>query len=184
MAIISPSLKSKIKSWKYYKVFRRYILWPIDVYAWLLEHYKWLLMAFQKNVMIDPATKWRPVIWKMCGVKATGKFRVGYDVYFDAINAHLITIEDGVWISSRCTLLCHKRDISGYHKGVIYSSLPAKVAPIHIGRNAAIGMGTMIMPGVTIGEGAVIGSGSLVTKDIPAWSIAYGRPAVVVKKIE
>ena len=39
----------------------------------------------------------------------------------------------------------------------------------------------MIMPGVTIGEGAVIGSGSLVTKDIPAWSIAIGRPARVIR---
>lgn len=38
MAIISPSLKSKIKSWKYYKVFRRYILWPIDVYAWSIAY--------------------------------------------------------------------------------------------------------------------------------------------------
>ena len=39
------------------------------------------------------------------------------------------------------------------------------------------------MPGVTIGEGAVIGAGSLVTKDIPAWTIAIGRPAKVVKHI-
>lgn len=39
------------------------------------------------------------------------------------------------------------------------------------------------MPGVTIGEGAVIGAGSLVTKDIPAWTIAVGRPAKVVKQI-
>ena len=39
------------------------------------------------------------------------------------------------------------------------------------------------MPGVTIGEGAVVGAGSLVTQDIPAWTIAVGRPAKVVKQI-
>ena len=39
------------------------------------------------------------------------------------------------------------------------------------------------MPGVTIGEGAIVGAGSLVTKDIPAWTIAIGRPAKVVKEI-
>ena len=39
------------------------------------------------------------------------------------------------------------------------------------------------MPGVTVGEGAIVGAGSLVTKDIPAWTIATGRPARVVKKI-
>ena len=41
----------------------------------------------------------------------------------------------------------------------------------------------MIMPGVTIGEGAIVGAGSLVTKDIPAWTIAMGRPAKVIKVV-
>jgi acetyltransferase-like isoleucine patch superfamily enzyme len=39
------------------------------------------------------------------------------------------------------------------------------------------------MPGVTIGDGAIIGAGSIVTRDIPAWTIATGRPAKVVKEI-
>ena len=39
------------------------------------------------------------------------------------------------------------------------------------------------MPGVTIGDGAIIGAYSLVTKDIPSWTIAVGRPAKVVKEI-
>ena len=39
------------------------------------------------------------------------------------------------------------------------------------------------MPGVTVGEGAIVGAGSLVTKDVPAWTIATGRPAKVVKEI-
>jgi acetyltransferase-like isoleucine patch superfamily enzyme len=46
-----------------------------------------------------------------------------------------------------------------------------------------IGMESLIMPGVTIGDGAIIGAYSLVTKDIPAWTIATGRPAKVVKEI-
>jgi len=47
-----------------------------------------------------------------------------------------------------------------------------------------IGMHSMVMPGVTIGEGAIIGAFSLVTKDIPAWTVAVGRPAKVVREIE
>ena len=39
------------------------------------------------------------------------------------------------------------------------------------------------MPGVTVGEGAVVGAGSIVTKDIPAWSVAVGRPAKVIRQI-
>ena len=46
-----------------------------------------------------------------------------------------------------------------------------------------IGMETMIMPNVTIGDGAIIGAYSLVSKSIPAWTIATGRPAKVVKQI-
>ena len=46
-----------------------------------------------------------------------------------------------------------------------------------------VGMETIIMPGVTIGDGAIIGAGSIVTRDIPAWTIATGRPAKVVKEI-
>ncbi|MBR6243974.1 hypothetical protein IKR20_00195 [bacterium] len=44
-------------------------------------------------------------------------------------------------------------------------------------------MGTIICPGVTVGEGAIVGAGSVVTKDIPAWSIAVGNPARVIKQI-
>ena len=40
------------------------------------------------------------------------------------------------------------------------------------------------MPGVTIGEGAIIGAGSLVTKDVPDWTIAVGSPCKVVKELE
>jgi acetyltransferase-like isoleucine patch superfamily enzyme len=39
------------------------------------------------------------------------------------------------------------------------------------------------MPVVTSGDGAIIGAGSIVTRDIPAWTIATGRPARVVKQI-
>ena len=39
------------------------------------------------------------------------------------------------------------------------------------------------MPGVTIGDGAVVGAGSVVTKDVPAYSVVAGNPAKVVKMI-
>ena len=51
-----------------------------------------------------------------------------------------------------------------------------------IGDHVWIGTRAMILPGVTIGEGAVIGAGSVVTKDIPPYSIAVGSPAKVVRE--
>jgi acetyltransferase-like isoleucine patch superfamily enzyme len=56
--------------------------------------------------------------------------------------------------------------------------------PIKICNDAWIGMNCIILKGVTIGEGAIIGAGSVVTHDIPAWTVAAGNPAKVVKKIE
>ena len=55
--------------------------------------------------------------------------------------------------------------------------------PIVIGANCWLGANVTIMPGVRIGEGCVIGAGSLVTKDIPAGSLAMGSPCRVVRPI-
>ena len=54
---------------------------------------------------------------------------------------------------------------------------------ITIGNNVWIGGNTVIMPGVRIGDNAVIGAGSIVTKDIPAWTVAAGNPCRVIRKI-
>ena len=178
---MAKGIKQSIKSWKYYHIFSGIITFPIVLWKKTGSFFRWTMMTIQKNFIIDPASKTRSIFWKLSGVKVNGSFRVGADVYYDAENAKLLTIEDGVWISSRCTILCHKRDISNYAVGIKYSTQPTKVAPVHIGRNAAIGMDSMIMPGVTIGEGAIVGSGSLVTKDVPAWSLVIGRPAEVIK---
>ena len=53
--------------------------------------------------------------------------------------------------------------------------------PIKICDDAWIGMNVIILKGVTIGEGAVVGAGSVVTKDVPAWTVVAGNPAKVVK---
>ena len=55
-------------------------------------------------------------------------------------------------------------------------------APVTIGAHVWIGGGTIILPGVSIGAGCVVGAGSLVTRDIPAGSVAYGSPCRVVRE--
>lgn len=59
-----------------------------------------------------------------------------------------------------------------------------KFAPIHICNKTWIGARVTILKGVTIGEGAIVGAGSVVTKDVPAWSVVAGNPAKIVKRIE
>jgi len=56
--------------------------------------------------------------------------------------------------------------------------------PIKICSNAWIGMNSIILKGVTIGEGAIVGAGSVVSKDVPAWTVVAGNPAVVIKSLE
>lgn len=52
-----------------------------------------------------------------------------------------------------------------------------------IRRNASLGAGVIVLPGVEVGEGAMIGGGSVVTRDVPPWKIALGVPARVVKDV-
>lgn len=56
-----------------------------------------------------------------------------------------------------------------------------KEKKVTIGNDVWIGHNVTIMGGVTIGNGAVIGSGAIVTKDIPAYAIAVGNPAKIIK---
>ena len=60
----------------------------------------------------------------------------------------------------------------------LYSKGPVKIgAYVHLGENCCV------MPGVTIGDHSVIGAGSIVTHDIPPYSVAAGNPAKVLKTI-
>ena len=54
---------------------------------------------------------------------------------------------------------------------------------INIGNNVWIGGNVVVCPGVTIGDNAVIGAGSVVTKDVPAWTVSAGNPCKVIRKI-
>ena len=55
--------------------------------------------------------------------------------------------------------------------------------PVRIGRNCWLGVGVIVMPGVTIGDNVVIGAGSVVTKDLPSNVVAVGNPCRVLRPV-
>jgi len=55
--------------------------------------------------------------------------------------------------------------------------------PVIIKDKAWIGMHSIILKGVTIGEGAIVGAGSVVTSDVPPWTIVAGNPARIIREL-
>lgn len=125
----------------------------------------------------------RPAIWRRLGCKVGKNVHIGHQVRLDFGNADRITVEDDVLIANGVTLLCHIRDMKNYHVGMRVTNQPLEYGDILLGKGCYIGLNVTILPGVHIGEGAVIGSCALVTKDIPAWTIAAGVPAKVIRSV-
>lgn len=131
---------------------------------------------------IEPR-KLRPFILRCMGCKVGKGCFIGDYVRVDTSHTDMITLEDNVSVASGSRLLCHQRDFSDFCVGDDYMKLGYVVKPIVLKKGCLVGMESFVMPGVTIGEGAIVGAGSLVTKDVPAWTIAAGRPAKVLKQI-
>ncbi len=128
--------------------------------------------------------QFRMPFYKAMGVKVGKGSKIAASVEIDMSAPELITIGKNVWVTRGVMLLCHQRDLSFYEVGKPVMDCPLKFAPINIKDGVHVGIGSIIMPGVTIGEGAVIGAGSVVTRDIPPYCVAVGAPAKVIKTFE
>lgn len=86
-------------------------------------------------------------------------------------------------VAERCFIIDHMHGESSLEhlKMHTYSRPLYSKGKVCIGDCVQIGEGCVIMPGVTIGDHCIIGSNSVVTKDIPSYSIAAGNPARVLK---
>ncbi|MCX6113037.1 MAG: acetyltransferase [Proteobacteria bacterium] len=106
-------------------------------------------------------------------------------VHIGAIKS--VKIGNNVLIASKVFITDHNHGSYGNNNRHDTPDLPPKerelsFAPVLIEDNVWIGEFVSILPGVTIGKGSIIGTMSVVTKNIPPYSIAVGSPARVVKK--
>lgn len=108
---------------------------------------------------------------------------LGSNVY---ANFNLTLVDDGhIYIGDKTMIAPNVTITTATHpvlpalreRGIQYN------VDVHIGKNAWIGAGVIILPGVTIGDNAVIGAGAVVTRDIPANVVAFGVPCRVMLPI-
>jgi acetyltransferase-like isoleucine patch superfamily enzyme len=93
---------------------------------------------------------------------------IGQQCFFHSAGG--ITIGRNVGIAPSVKLLTSYHDEEGRAKPILHSRL------------VDLGVGTIVLPGVTIGRGAQIGAGAVVTRDIPPYSVAVGVPAHPIRQ--
>lgn len=91
-----------------------------------------------------------------------------------------VTIGDRVMIGPNCTLAASNHDYLQTHTPVRFAGALSD-GPIVIEDDVWLGASVVVTDGVRIGQGAVIGAGAVVTRDIPAMTVAAGVPAKVIK---
>lgn len=122
------------------------------------------------------------------------------DVYKTNDCAPKLTIGNNVMISFNCTLLITSNLFIGENTTIAskvlittenhgtnpikgnYCHQELSSKDVHIGRNCWLGESVIVLPGVNIGDFSIIGAGSIVTHNIPNYSMAVGNPAKVIKR--
>ncbi|KAF4303303.1 hypothetical protein GTA08_BOTSDO09035 [Botryosphaeria dothidea] len=112
-----------------------------------------------------------------CNIRLGDRFYANFNLTI--LDCGLVTIGDRVMFGPNVSIFAatHETEVHSRRDNIEYAR------PVVIGDDCWIGGTVTILPGVTIGEGCTIAANAVVTKDIPAWSVAMGAPAKVVKKV-
>jgi acetyltransferase-like isoleucine patch superfamily enzyme len=140
-----------------------------------------LLHTLARSLPMFPA--WRVALHRVRGVKIGSGVFIGSDVFIDNTYPEAVTIEDFVTVISRTMIIGHS--FSPVHlRRVINAGKSSPKRGVTLKKGSYIGAQCVIMPGVVIGECSIVGSGSVVTRDVPDFSMVMGAPARVVRTFE
>ncbi len=140
-------------------------------------------MGFINSLRQRLARRKDPIAWAR-----TQGVRVGKDCRFLGISditfgsePFLVQIGDHVTITDGVKFVTHDGGVWVFRPQ--HPNIDV-FGPIQIGNNVFIGFNALILPNVRIGDNCVIGAGSVVTRDIPAGSVAVGSPAKVIRSTD
>ena len=113
-------------------------------------------------------------------VVCADQVKIGKNVFINSNSLLMgrggITIEDDVLIAANVSLISNNHDM--YQRQVLLCK------PVTVRQGAWIGAGATILPGVTVGRFAVIGAASVVTHDVPDYTVVVGNPAKIVRMLD
>lgn len=135
------------------------------------EYYRWNEKSYEKFLRKKGIKIGKNIFW--------GNIRT---INIDTTRPSLVEIGDNVRIDTGMTILTHDYPTWVFRK--VYNDFVSSSGKVKIGNNVYCAQYVTILKGVTIGDNCVIGFGSVVTKDIPANSVAVGQPAKVVSTLE
>jgi acetyltransferase-like isoleucine patch superfamily enzyme len=154
-----------------------FVRWPVQ--GNLLEALR------EGRLEIGSGTLLEPNVW----ITAPGdaRVRIGSGTFLNiavmVAATELVEIGDHCMFANGCFVTDGNHRFDDPDRPVPWQGFTSK-GPTRIGDNVWCGANVVVTSGVTIGERAVIGANSVVSKDIPPYSIAAGAPARVLKQVE
>jgi acetyltransferase-like isoleucine patch superfamily enzyme len=112
-----------------------------------------------------------------CNISIGTRFYSNFNLTI--LDCSLVTIGNRCMFGPNVSIFAatHEAEVQSRRDNVEYGR------PVVIGDDCWIGGNVVILPGVTIGRGCTIGAMSVVSRDVPDFSVAMGQPAKVVKKV-
>src|SRR4051812_42254603 len=95
-----------------------------------------------------------------------------------------VHIEDFVFVGHNVTFINDAFPRAANPDGSLQTEADWKVVETFVKKGASIGSSATILCGLTIGEGSIVGAGSVVTKDVPPYTIVAGNPAGIIRQLE
>jgi acetyltransferase-like isoleucine patch superfamily enzyme len=94
-----------------------------------------------------------------------------------------VTIEDNVFVGHGVMFINDRNPRATNLDGSLQTAEDWKCIPTLICKGASLGSNATILCGVTVGEGAMVGAGSVVTRDVPPYTVVAGNPARILRKM-